>query len=121
MTTRQRKRVASLLGTLVLALALTTVATAAKLTRVESRHVCMVNNTAFPRDQIPVEVEGRTYYGCCEMCKGRLASDAAVRSAKDPVSGATVDKSSAVIASGPDGKVLYFENEASLERYESDR
>ncbi len=121
MTTRQPMNVARLAGALVLALLLATVAAAAELTRVESRHVCMVNNTAFPRDQIPVEVEGRTYYGCCEMCKGRLASDPAVRSAKDPVSGATVDKASAVIASGPDGKVLYFENEASLARYESGR
>lgn len=87
------------------------------LQRVEPQKVCMVNDTVFQRDQIPVQVEGRTYYGCCEMCKGRLGTDAAVRSAKDPVSGHTVDKATAVIGATPDGKVLYFENEKTFSSY----
>lgn len=30
--------------------------------------VCMVNNTVFDKPQIPVQVEGKTYYGCCGGC-----------------------------------------------------
>jgi hypothetical protein len=46
--------------------------------------VCMVNNHFMGRPQIPIEVEERTYYGCCEMCKGRLGSDPSSRVSTDP-------------------------------------
>jgi YHS domain-containing protein len=87
------------------------------LQRVDSKKVCMVNNQVFEKDQIPITVEGKTYYGCCEMCKERLSKDAAMRSAVDPVTGKPVDKATAVIAALPDGKVLYFESEKTLEQY----
>ncbi|HEX6904210.1 MAG TPA: hypothetical protein VF789_31160 [Thermoanaerobaculia bacterium] len=90
----------------------------AGLRRVEDpKKVCMVNNTVFEKDQIPVEVEGKTYYGCCEMCKERLAKDESARYGTDPVSGARVDKATAVIAAQGDGTTLYFENEANFEAY----
>jgi YHS domain-containing protein len=85
--------------------------------RVEAKKVCMVNDALFGKDQIPVEVNGRTYYGCCEMCKERLAKDPASRTATDPVSGKAVDKATAVIAALPDGAVLYFETEANFEAF----
>lgn len=88
------------------------------LKRVETKKVCMVNNAVFEKDQIPVQVSGKTYYGCCEMCKERLAKDAAARTATDPVTGKTVDKATAVIAAKADGTVLYFESEKTLEQYE---
>lgn len=88
------------------------------LKRVETKKVCMINNQIFEKDQIPVEVQGRTYYGCCEMCKERLANDASSRTAVDPVSGKTVDKATAVIGAKPDGSVLYFESAETLEKYE---
>ena len=88
------------------------------LKRVETKKVCMVNNQVFEKDQIPVSVQGKTYYGCCEMCKERLAKDANARTATDPVTGKTVDKATAVIAAQADGSVLYFENEKTLETYE---
>ena len=84
---------------------------------VEAKKVCMVNNQLFEKDQIPIAVEGKTYYGCCEMCKERLAKDAAARTAVDPVTGKKVDKAKAVIAALPDGKVLYFESEKTLAEY----
>jgi len=87
------------------------------LQRVETKKVCMVNNQVFEKDQIPVTVEGKTYYGCCEMCKERLTKDAAIRSAVDPVTGKTVDKATAVIGALPDGKVLYFESETTFGQY----
>ncbi|HET9226665.1 MAG TPA: hypothetical protein VFR31_08360 [Thermoanaerobaculia bacterium] len=89
----------------------------AELKRVETKKVCMVNNQVFEKDQIPVAVDGKTYYGCCEMCKERLAKDAAARTATDPVTGKPVDKATAVIAAMPDGKVLYFESQETYEKY----
>jgi len=91
------------------------------LKRVETKKVCMVNNTVFEKDQIPVAVQGKTYYGCCEMCKERLSKDAAARTAVDPVTGKKVDKATAVIAAQADGTVLYFESEKTLEQYEKGR
>lgn len=88
------------------------------LDRVPTKRVCMVTNTRFDKDQIPVAVGGETYFGCCEMCKGRLASDATVRHAVDPVSGKTVDKAKAVIGAKPDGKVMYFESEKTFAAYQ---
>lgn len=88
------------------------------LKKVETKKVCMINNTVFEKDQIPVQVSGKTYYGCCEMCKERLAKEAEARVATDPVTGKKVDKATAVIAAKQDGTVLYFENEKTLEQYE---
>src|SRR5258706_12636310 len=89
-------------------------ALAEPLDRVPAARVCMVNNTRFDKDQIPVAVGGKTYFGCCQMCKGRLTDDASMRQATDPVSGKTVDKAKAVIGAKPDGKVLYFESEKTF-------
>lgn len=83
--------------------------------------VCMVNDMDMGKAQIPVVVEGRTYYGCCAMCKERLSKDAAVRAAMDPVSGKKVDKAKAVIGKLPDGSVLYFESEKNLREYAARR
>ena len=88
-----------------------------KVTKVEPSKVCMVNNHAFDKDQIPVTVEGKTYYGCCEMCKKTLAENADARMSTDPVSGKQVDKAKAVIGAKADGTTLYFENEENLEKY----
>ena len=79
--------------------------------------VCMMNDRVMGVPQIPVLVEGKTYYGCCAMCKERLANDAATRKAVDPVTGRSVDKAKAVIGRRPDGTVLYFESKATLRRY----
>ncbi|MFP5245265.1 MAG: hypothetical protein ACLGH0_01130 [Thermoanaerobaculia bacterium] len=87
------------------------------LQKVEPKTVCMINEHAMGKDQIPVEVEGKTYYGCCEMCKKALASDASKRVAVDPVTGKQVDKASAVIAAQEDGRVFYFESDETLAKY----
>lgn len=77
----------------------------------------MVNDQFMGREQIPVTVGGKTYFGCCPMCKGKLEHDPAVRTAKDPVTGRAVDKATAVMAKAPAGNILYFESEATLARY----
>lgn len=89
----------------------------ATLKKVASSKVCMINEHFMDKEQIPVVVEGKTYYGCCEMCKKALAADASKRSAIDPVSGLKVDKAVAVIGADASGRVFYFENEANLEKF----
>ncbi|HWA70712.1 MAG TPA: hypothetical protein VG937_00185 [Polyangiaceae bacterium] len=79
--------------------------------------VCMVNNQYMGRAQIPTTVEGKTYYGCCPMCKGRLEKEISVRKAKDPVSGREVDKAVAVIGKQQNGDVLYFESRQTFAAY----
>lgn len=94
-----------------------TKANQAIVTPVETDKVCMVNNQYFGTPQIPVEVDGRTYYGCCEGCKATLAGDAKARTAVDPVSGKPVDKAVAHIGAYPDGRVLYFGSAANLKAW----
>ncbi|OFZ31043.1 MAG: hypothetical protein A2622_00100 [Bdellovibrionales bacterium RIFCSPHIGHO2_01_FULL_40_29] len=84
---------------------------------VENKKVCMVTNMVFPRDQILVKHEGKTYYGCCENCKKTLSEDANSRVAIDPISKKTIDKATAVIAARADGSVIYFENRITFDKY----
>ena len=118
---RLSAHLAASIALLTLALAVAAPAFAAEaapaLRRVETKHVCMINNQDMGRDQIPVEVEKKTYYGCCEGCKKALAEKPETRVAIDPVSGKTVDKSSAVIGAKADGSVLYFESEKTFEEF----
>ena len=65
-----------------------------------------------------VKFDGKTYYGCCEMCKERIPKDATVRMAIDPYSHKQVDKANAVIAvTGNNGEVSYFENKENYAKY----
>lgn len=91
---------------------------AGALTKVENKRVCMVTNMVFPKDQIPVTHNGKTYYGCCENCKKTLSQDATARVAIDPVTKKSVDKASAVIGAREDGSVEYFESLTSFEKYQ---
>jgi YHS domain-containing protein len=90
-----------------------------RLTRIDPRRVCMVTNRAFDEAQLPIDIKGKTYYGCCNMCKGVLEKDRTQRFALDPVSKKRVDKSLAVIGVGANKGVLYFENETNLDKYNS--
>ena len=82
--------------------------------------VCMVNDKVFGKPQIPVEFEGKTYYGCCAGCVNRIKNDRGVRYSVDPVSGAEVDKAKAIILEGPGGEALYFESFATAQKYMSE-
>jgi YHS domain-containing protein len=90
----------------------------AGMTRVaDTSQVCMVNDQFMGKPQIPIAVDGRTYYGCCAMCKDRLGKDPSSRMARDPVTGEPVDTSTAVIIQDTTGKVMYFASEDTLRRY----
>ncbi|MEE9614616.1 MAG: TRASH domain-containing protein [Thermodesulfobacteriota bacterium] len=79
--------------------------------------VCMVNNMLMASEMIPVEVDGKTYYGCCPMCAGRIKKDFSIRHATDPITGNQVDKAEAVMAFTDEKKILYFESEESYAKY----
>lgn len=81
--------------------------------------VCMVNDSVMKGPQMPVPVEGKTYYGCCEGCVKTLQSDRSVRVAKDPVTGHEVDKATAFILADPKmkGRALYFESQETAREY----
>lgn len=85
--------------------------------QVENEYVCMVNDRYFENVQIPVSVGDKTYYGCCQGCVETLKNDPDSRTATDPVSGAQVDKATAVAGALPDGTVRYFESEANLNAF----
>lgn len=87
--------------------------------KVESSYVCYVNNKYMGKEQIPVEVDNKTYYGCCQGCVGKLKNDIKFRVSIDPYSGKEVDKATAYIVIKKSGSsdVLYFENKANYEKY----
>ncbi len=88
------------------------------LKHAESKYICMVNNKLFDKVQIPTEVNGKIYYGCCSMCKDKLEKSQELRQAVDPISGKVVDKASAVIGTGPDRTAYYFENEENMKKFD---
>jgi YHS domain-containing protein len=106
---------------LLCCLSVQVLAQAAKLGKVKKvddpKKVCMVTNKTSDKDLIPVKVEDKTYYGCCQMCKTALTNDPSQRSSVDPVSKKQVDKSQAVIGASASGDVLYFESDANLKKY----
>jgi len=77
----------------------------------------MVNDQYMGKPQIPVSVQGKTYFGCCAMCKEKLETNSAARTGRDPVSGKPVDKAEAVLARDAQGKMFYFESEETFARY----
>tara|TARA_B100000508_G_scaffold138607_1_gene135059 strand:- start:203 stop:598 length:396 start_codon:yes stop_codon:yes gene_type:complete len=85
----------------------------------KSSYVCYVTNRYMGTDQIPVEVEGKTYYGCCQGCVGNLKKNRKIRYAIDPLTGEEVDKALAYIVLKPrgGGAVLYFSSRENYLKY----
>ena len=80
--------------------------------------VCMVNNAYMGKPQIPVPVNGKTYYGCCQMCVGKLNNEETARSGTDPYSNKKVDKTEAyIVLMKKEGEVAYFESEENYSKY----
>ena len=96
-----------------------TLSKSADVAKIESSKVCYVNNKFMGIDQIPVEFENKTYYGCCEGCVLKLKTLRETRFAKDPFTGNEVDKAAAFIVLKPKGNndVLYFESKQSYIEY----
>ncbi len=94
-------------------------ASASAGSQLKTSYVCMMNNKYQGTEQIPVAVEGKTYYGCCAGCAGTLQNNPKVRTATDPYSGETVDKADAfiVLKSEDTKEVQYFKSEKNYEEY----
>lgn len=84
------------------------------IVKVDPSRVCMTNNKDMGKKQIPVQVNGKTYYGCCPMCAKNMKENSAARYAIDPLTGQHVDKGDAVIGVIPTGDVLYFASEENF-------
>lgn len=86
--------------------------------QVPTELVCMVNDAYMGKLQISVPVNGKTYYGCCQMCVKTLNENEQARTGIDPFSNQKVDKTEAFIAlMAVDGKVAYFESEANFLKF----
>lgn len=80
--------------------------------------VCMVNNAYMGKKQFEVPFDGKTYYGCCNMCVERIPVDKDARTAVDPYSSKSIDKSEAyIVLVGGQGQVAYFENEENYKNF----
>lgn len=89
------------------------------ITKLPNNQVCMVNNRFLNSEQIPVPVNGKTYYGCCEGCVKVLKEDSASHYTFDLLSNEQVDKAIAFIIGKPGSKedVLYFKSETNARTY----
>ncbi|MBO0340685.1 hypothetical protein [Flagellimonas profundi] len=86
--------------------------------QVPTELVCMVNDAYMGKIQMPVPVNGKTYYGCCQMCVKTLNEHDEARTALDPFSKQRVDKTEAfIVLMGMDGKVAYFESEENFLKF----
>ncbi|TWP22995.1 hypothetical protein ETU10_10425 [Apibacter muscae] len=85
---------------------------------VPSNKVCMVNDEYMGKEQLEVPLDGKMYYGCCEMCKNRIPQDEKVRYSIDPLTHKKVDKALAyIVLASDDGQVYYFENESNFLKF----
>ncbi len=86
--------------------------------KVPNKQVCMVNNAYMGKDQFEVPYDGKTYYGCCNMCVERIPNDETARIAKDPFTGKEIDKADAyIVLKDQQGNVDYFENEENYKKF----
>jgi len=88
-------------------------------TPIKNSLICMVNNRYMGIKQIPVGVNGKTYYGCCQGCVTKLKSQRHFRYALDPFTGEEVDKANAYAVLNPNGSgtVMYFKTANHYEKY----
>jgi YHS domain-containing protein len=83
-------------------------------------YVCMMQDMVLGKPGIPIQFEGKTYYGCCEMCKERIKNEPQkYTKAVDPVSGKSVDKASSFIY-GLEGSAYYFASDANRKAFSTD-
>ncbi|MBL4939621.1 MAG: hypothetical protein JKY16_04985 [Lutibacter sp.] len=92
---------------------------AKNVAKLKTSLVCFVNNKFMGIDQIPVDFEGKTYYGCCKDCVAKLQNIRSTRYGIDPLTGAEVDKALAFIVMKPKGNndVFYFESEENYLKF----
>jgi YHS domain-containing protein len=103
---------------LILVFALSSVSVLAASGNVDKKeYVCMMQDMVLGKPGIPIQYEGKTYYGCCEMCKEKIKNEPQrYIKAIDPVSQKPVDKASSFIYS-VDGSAYYFTSDANRKTF----
>ena len=83
--------------------------------QVPNELVCMVNDAYMGKLQMAKPVNGKTYYGCCQMCVKTLNDNELARTGMDPYSGQPIDKTEAfIVIMSNDGRVAYFESRSNF-------
>ena len=87
--------------------------------RLPNELVCMVNDAYMGIKQFPVAVGDKIYYGCCEMCVGKLQNSDQYRYGIDPLTKEKVDKVEAYIVRQSENNytVFYFKSKENYEKY----
>lgn len=82
--------------------------------------ICMMQDSLQPKAGLAHAYKGKTYFLCCQMCVQSFDGDPErYAHAKDPVSGATVDKATAP-AYAVNGKAYFFASEATRRTFAKD-
>ena len=79
----------------------------------------MVNDRFMGVKQIPIDVDGTTYYGCCQGCVEKLQENIDdVRFGSNPLIDTKVDKASTIIVHDKStGGVFYFETNKDAQAF----
>jgi YHS domain-containing protein len=87
---------------------------------VDRSKVCMLEDQLQPRAGLEEKYEGKTYFLCCSMCEEKFRSNPERYSkARDPVSGASVDKATAPVVGYKD-RAYFFESDNSRATFAQD-
>jgi len=103
--------------TSLLMLSLVTLALAVTGNVDKKEYVCMMQDMVLGKAGIPIQFGGKTYYGCCEMCKEKIKNEPQkYTKATDLVSRKPVDKADSFIYS-VDGTAYYFGSDANRKTF----
>ncbi|MCC6543493.1 MAG: hypothetical protein IT392_03200 [Nitrospirae bacterium] len=87
------------------------------LNRVDSSEVNMVTNRFTGEQQDAVIINGKKYFASGKEYRFNLQENSSLLYSKDPLTSRVVDKADAVAYSDASGRILYFESNASFERF----
>src|SRR5438034_3673532 len=80
-------------------------------------YVCMMQDMVLTKPGIAIQYQGKTYYGCCAMCKEKIKNEPKKYTrAIDPVSGKQVDKAEAFVY-GVEGNAYYFSSKENRKTF----
>ncbi len=83
----------------------------------DRKMVCMMQDSLQVKPGIPIQHDGKTYYGCCEMCAAKVKSEPLrYTKAKDLVSKGIVDKADSFIFAHK-GDIFYFQSAENREAF----
>jgi YHS domain-containing protein len=109
------KKVTPVLLSMVALLVMSALAVTGNVDKKE--YVCMMQDMVLGKAGIPIQYAGKTYYGCCEMCKEKIKNEPQKYTrATDLVSRKPVDKSESFIYS-VDGTAYYFGSDANRKTF----